>query len=105
MEWAAGLTAAGQFAAHSGRRSILVTLLPIAAGQSGNTAQGSISAAFFAQGKARAAQGQGKGMEWRRSILLPIAAGQLCFCRRPFFAQGKGMDWQGQQDRTAGRRR
>ena len=62
---------------NGGRQSCNCPLRPAAV----NSAQGSISAAFFAQGK---------GMDWRRSILLPIAAGQLCFCRRST-AQGKGM--------------
>ena len=60
---------------------------------------------FFALGKGMAAvnpgnsAAQGKGMDWRRSILLlPIPAGQLCPCRpAAVLCPGQGMEWQQQR--------
>ena len=110
LPWARNGLAAAQ-GQRGGRRYAGIDGGRPAAGQSGNSAQGSISAAVLCPGQ---------GMEWRRSTLLPIPAGQLCPCRRrsillprakngmaavnpgnsaalagrrPFFAQGK--EWIG----------
>ena len=82
------------------RRSTLLLPLPAGGRLTANSAQGN--------GLARAAYRR-RSLPWaraarRRSILLPIAAGQLCFCRPPFFAGGQCCPGQGNGLAAAARR-
>ena len=92
--------------AFAGRRSLpRIERRPAGGGNSAFAGRRSLPRAMDWQGqrggrrRLTANSAQGKGMDWRRSILLlPIPAGQLCPCRpAAVLCPGQGMEWQQQR--------